>query len=172
MTRSRKSKKTWNRETHQLVNLSIIQADNIIFRGAVREHQRVRLDLALAGAILGALTAGKPVERARVVGPGVDGHAHPALAPELGQPLGRPAAAVGEALGVDVPVGRDAAIGDGRGVAGAAEVWVDVGADRCGAGAVVGVVEVGVDRGDGGDEAQEDSGDLHVGLRIDELRMS
>lgn len=139
--------------THQLVNLSIIQADDIILRSPIRKHQRVRLNLALAGGVLSTLAAGKPVEGARVVGPRVDAHAHPVLAPELSQPLGRPAAAVGEALGVDVPVGWDAAVGNGGGVAGAAEVRVDVCADGGGARAVVGVVEVGVDGGDGGDEA-------------------
>lgn len=99
----------------------------------IRKHQRIRCNGALAGGVCCTLAAGEVVVGSRVVGPRVDSHADPVVAAELSCPLGRPAATVGEAKGIDVPVGRDTAVGHRWRVAGAAEVGVRVAADGSGA---------------------------------------
>lgn len=153
--------------THQLLNPVILQPHNIILSHPIRQHERVRLDRARAVSLLGAAAAREPVKRARVVVARVDGQAQPVGAVDIALELCEAAAAARVALDVEVPVGRDAAVGDRLRVAGAAEVGVDVAADGGGAGAVARVVEVDVDgRGRGG-EAEEDGGEVHVGLAGD-----
>ncbi len=95
--------------------------------------------------------------------PRVDGQAQPVCAVDVALELGESAAAARVALDVEVPVGRDAAVGDGLRVAGAAEVGVDVAANGGRAGAVARIVEVDVDGGGRGGEAEEGVGEVHVG---------
>ena len=139
--------------THQLLNLGIVQADDIILRSPIRKHHRIRLDRLRAVGLLSTPTANEPVVRSRVIWSRVNRHAVPVNAIDIGAPFGRPAATAGEAQGIEVPVSRDAAVGNGGGVAGAADVGVDAGANGGGAGAVAGVVEVYVNCRDGGNEA-------------------
>ena len=137
--------------THQFLNLGIVQAGNIILRNPIRKHQRIRLNRLCALDILGALAASELVVRPRVVGSRVHTHAVPIRPLDVTSPLGRPAATAGKATGGEVPVGRDAAVGNGGGVSGAANVGVDAAANGGGAGAVIGAMEVDVDGGGGGD---------------------